>query len=253
MMAKSSEPTPLSWPAMNARIMEDALINLSHELRSPLAAAKGYTTSLLRHDRRLTRAERLGMLAEIDMACDRMEMVIDQALHTIRVLQGEVAVQRQPVDLALLTRVALVYLERAHASIPPPCEVALTCTEDELLVEGDERLLAQTLLHLLDNACKYSPEGGAVLVALRTVTAAGAAPLVEWSVTDHGIGIAPDHLAHIFTPFYRTDNQLTRTATGLGLGLAFCQRVIALHEGVLCVTSTPGAGSRFRFTLPVAE
>jgi signal transduction histidine kinase len=253
-MPDSYEEASPTWPAMNARIMEDALINLSHELRTPLAAAKGYATSLLRHDRRLTRAERLGMLAEIDMACDRMETVIDQALHTIRVLQGEVAVQRQPVDLALLTRVALVNLERIHAATPAPgCEVKLMCDTDELLVEGDERLLAQTLLHLLDNACKYSPEGGVIEVTLRRVAAEGGTPTVEWSVTDHGIGIAPEHMAHLFTPFYRTDNLLTRTATGLGLGLAFCQRVIALHGGVLHVASTPSVGSRFWFTLPVAE
>jgi two-component system phosphate regulon sensor histidine kinase PhoR len=253
-MSDGDTATKPAWPATNARIMEDALINLSHELRTPLSAAKGYTTSLLRHDHRLKRAERLAMLAEIDMACDRMEATIAQALHTLRVLQGDVAVQRQKVELAMLTRMALVNLERAHAAVSlPPCTVTLACDADDLVVEGDERLLAQTIMHLLDNACTYSPEGGTILVELRPTNGPDATRAVEWSVTDRGIGIAADHLERIFTPFYRTDNHLTRPATGLGLGLAFCQRVIALHGGVLRVASTPGAGSRFWFTLPSTE
>jgi signal transduction histidine kinase len=251
---RDNDPATSPWPATNARIMEDVLINLSHELRTPLAAAKGYTTSLLRHDHRLKRAERLAMLAEIDMACDRMETTIEQALHTIRVLQGDVAVQRQKVDLVALTRMALVNLERAHTDMPlPRCAVTLDCQAEDLLVDGDERLLAQTIMHLLDNACVYSPDGGAILVELRALDGAAGISTMEWSVTDHGIGIAADHLERIFTPFYRTDNHLTRTATGLGLGLAFCQRVIMLHGGVLRVASTPGVGSRFWFTLPSAE
>jgi signal transduction histidine kinase len=236
--------------AAQAHFLQDALINLSHELRTPLAAIKGYTTSLVRHDQRLTRAERIAMLGEIDSACDRLDEVIEQTTQTARVLQGQISLQRQEADLGTLTRQALVTLERGHDDTSSPHTITFS-SDEPLLIVADERLLVQALVHLLDNARTYSPDGGDIAITARR-TAAEGRMLAEWSVTDQGIGIAPEHVPQVFTPFYRVENHLARTANGLGLGLAFTQRVIALHGGELQVASVPGEGSRFWFTLPLA-
>ncbi|SRR5579875_1366863 len=246
-MTSDSAPNGAASEMDQARFLEDALINLSHELRTPLAAIKGYATSLMRHDSRLTGDERHAMLSEINRACDRLDEVIEQTTLTARVLQGQVTLQRQETDLVALTRQALLALDEAGAT-----NYLLTLSGDAaLLILADPRLLTHALLHLLDNARTYSPAGGEIHIAMRA-TSGSVGPMAEWSVTDHGIGIAPEHLPQIFTPFYRVENHLARSTNGLGLGLAFAQRVIALHGGELRVASEPGEGSRFWFALPLA-
>lgn len=247
-MADAPPPFMSATDAAQVRFLEDALINLSHELRTPLAAAKGYTTSLVRHDRRLTRAERLAMLSEIADACDRMDGIIEQALQTARVLQGQVNLHLRELDLVTLTRQALVAVQRGHEDAD---DHPMTFADDTpLLILADEFLLSQTVIHLLDNAWRYSPAGSTITVTAQMVRS-DMEVRAAWSVADQGIGIAPEHLPHIFTPFYRADNALARTANGLGLGLAFCQHVIALHGGELVASSEPGKGSHFTFTLPL--
>jgi len=250
-MTDNSTPQGSAMDAAQTHFLQDALINLSHELRTPLAAIKGYTTSLVHHDRRLTRAERLAMLDEIDSACDRLDEVVEQAAQTARVLQGQVTLQLQEANLVSLTRQALVTLERDHHEAHSRHIITFT-SDQSLPIIADDRLLSQTLVHLLDNARLYSPDGGDIAITARRVEVNGRR-MAEWSVTDQGIGIAQEHVPQVFTPFYRVENHLTRITNGLGLGLAFAQRVIALLGGELHVTSMPGEGSCFWFTLPLAE
>jgi signal transduction histidine kinase len=135
------------------------------------------------------------------------------------------------------------------------------------------------LEHLLDNALTYSPEGGTIEVVLRTRSVPdriepshllpqggdglgnqmGTSPQsglpgeqewVEISVRDEGLGIATEHLARIFDPFYRVDTQLAREVNGLGIGLAICKGIVELHGGAMRVESTVGAGSTFHVRLP---
>jgi signal transduction histidine kinase len=139
--------------------------------------------------------------------------------------------------------------------------------------------LRKVLEQLLENAITYSPEGGTIEVALRTLSpSARAEPShlrpeggdgpgsvivtshqqgppdeqewVEISVRDEGLGIASQRLGRIFDPFYRVDMRLAREVNGLGIGLAICKRVVELHAGVIWVESTPGAGSTFHVRLP---
>lgn len=244
-----SESPSTNMAAEQTQFLTEVLSNLSHELRTPLAAAKGYTTSLLRHDRRLTRSERIAMLHEVDKACLRLENVIEQALQTTRLLHDKVELQHHPIDLIALTKQAVASIVQNRLEAQTNCSYHFSFHADELLVSGDEQLMFLALVHLLDNACKFSPEGGEVRITTSRTELDGIAS-IEWSVADQGKGIAEEHLPLLFTPFYRAENQLTRGSNGLGLGLTFCERVITLHGGVLGVDSQLGHGSRFWFTLP---
>ena len=242
---KSGNQPP--WPNTDAHFMEDILINLSHELRTPLAAAKGYATSLLRYDDRLPHDERMAMVGEIDLACDRLENVIAQMLQAARLLQDTVTLQRHQHDLAHLTQSAidlLAHIAPEHTTNDHPV-IFQHDPAHMALVLVDERLMTTTLAHLLENACNFSPKGQPITISLIAHE-----DTIEWSVEDQGHGIAPDHLPRIFDPFYRVTTDLTRDVAGLGLGLTFGQRVIALHGSTLHVESQLGQGSRFWFTLP---
>ncbi len=243
----TEDPSP-SWQTVPTPLLEEALGNLSHAFRTPLAAAKGYTTSLIRHDRRLSRAERREMLEEIDRACDRLHALIEQTIQTTMLLQGGVTLQRTVVDLAAVTRQAIAIVTQQHDA-RHVTNFVITGGDGVGHVWADAAWLTRALVQLLDNARRYSSPDRPITVALRPLrTDAGQA--VEWSVTDEGVGMTEEQVPLIFLPFYRVEQQLTRATNGLGLGLPFSQHIIALHGGALSVASTPMQGSRFWFTLP---
>jgi signal transduction histidine kinase len=117
-------------------------------------------------------------------------------------------------------------------------------------VLADRRLLERSIDELIDNAVKFSPEGGVVTVRTELV-GAGDGRAVEISVSDEGIGIAPSDFDRIFSDFSQIDGSATRRYGGLGLGLPFVQRVVAAHGGTLRATSEPGHGSTFTMELPI--
>jgi len=249
-MNNPDEVSRLQWPILDAHVMENILTNLSHELRTPLAGAKGYTTSLIRYDERLTRDERLGMLREIDVACNRLEEFITRTLHTTRLLQGLTSITRYPHDLTQLTQNAISQVESRISTgdlNAPPFQLQHD-PFTEIIVQVDEQLLTGTLTHLITNARNYSTGNKDISITLRLTNKDA-----EWSIEDHGIGIPAEHLPHIFEPFYRVDTALTGEVRGLGLGLTMCQKVIELHGGVLYASSKLGEGSRFWFTLPLDQ
>ncbi len=237
------------WQTMPTPLLAEALSNLSHAFRTPLAAAKGYTTSLIRHDRRLSRAERREMLDEIDRACDRLHALIEQTIQTTTLLQGGVTLQYTVVDLAAVTRQAIATVTQQRPDRPVTTFI-ITGGDGVGHVWADAAWLTRALVQLLDNARRYSPPDRPITITLRPLLT-DAGPLAEWSVTDEGLGMAVDQVPLIFLPFYRVEQQLARTTNGLGLGLPFSQHLIAMHGGDLSVTSAPMQGSRFWFTLPL--
>jgi signal transduction histidine kinase len=115
-------------------------------------------------------------------------------------------------------------------------------------IHADERKFKQVMLNLLSNAVKFTPEGGSITVAAREVDG-----MMEVSVTDTGIGIAPEDCEAVFEEFRQVGQDAERKAQGTGLGLALTRKFIELHGGKIWLTSTVGKGSTFYFTLPIAQ
>jgi len=262
----------------------DLLGTVSHELRGPLAAIKGYTTTLLRHERHLAREERRRFLLAINEASDRLELIVERLLEVSQLETGQITLQHSPVDVAYLVGEAVAAIEERVKDQSPgrfTFDVRLedadgTPRQTVPLILADPRRLRETLDNLLDNAIQYSPEGGSVSVVIRpvvhiqaevkdtpgadaqqsedAVTAHTPRPMLEIDVYDDGMGIPVDHLEHIFNRFHRVDTRLTREVNGLGLSLAICKRLVALHDGIIWAENRPeGKGSVFHLQLPLSD
>jgi signal transduction histidine kinase len=267
------------------QLKSELLGTLSHELRSPLASIKGYAATLLRHERHLAREERHQFLLAMNEASDRLEVIIERLLEMSQLETGQVTIERSSVDLAHLAREAIAVVEERMAATLPGrfvFELQLenadgSASQSVPLILADPRRLREVFDNLLENAIKYSPEGGSGQVIIRPVvqlqTSLKGAPtaavkpqsdgpltmlvprkMLEICVADSGRGIPAEHLEGIFDRFHRVDTRLTREVNGLGLGLAICKRIVELHDGVIWAENRPyGRGSAFYVRLPMSD
>jgi signal transduction histidine kinase len=232
------------------RMKSDFLNAISHELRTPLAPILGYTEILLAGGMgALPQTASRGVQA-IAESGKRLLNLIESLLAFIRLDQGEVALNRESLDLLAVLKPAVEGL-RARAE---ERRVALTLElpPDLPMALADSQELGIALNHLLDNAVKFTQAGGSVTV--RGVLAADAAgqPAIEITVQDTGIGIPAEEQARVFERFYQIDSSMTRQYGGVGIGLAVVRQVVEAHGSTIHLESEPGKGSTFRFTLPVA-
>ena len=215
----------------------------SHELRTPLTVMKGETDLILRRPRPLEDYKTVleSNLEEID----RMTRIVDELLFLSRADMGEVKMDALPVVLEAL--VEDVHRQARLLGHDRNIEVVLG-TVVPLVVQGDDLRLRELLLNLVENAMKYSHPGGKVEIALLRERQEA-----RLSITDHGIGIAPDDHKRIFQRFFRTDVARAHTKKGTGLGLAICAWIADLHRGRVEVQSELGQGSTFTVVLPLAS
>jgi heavy metal sensor kinase len=212
----------------------------SHELRTPLTAIRTEAEVALRKS--LTPAEHQGLLGSILEECERLTRLTDQLLDLAREDVNALRQPLEPLDLAAL-------LNRVVDTMRPVAEAKGLALRQEcpgsLWVRGDGTRLRQVFYNLLDNAIKYTPEGGTVEVWLGRRD--GSAVAV---VRDTGIGIPAEHLPRVFDRFYRVDRARSRTQGGTGLGLSIVQSIVAAHGGRIEIASTPGEGTTCTVTLP---
>ncbi len=256
-------------------LQADVLGTVSHELRGPLAAIKGYAMTLLRQERHLAREERRQFLQAINEASDRLEVIIERLLEVSQLETGQVTLQLSPVDMAYLVGEAITSTEARVATQAPGRftfhlrleDAGGTLARPVPLVLADPRRVREVLDNMLDNAIQYSPEGGSIRVVIRSVVqtrfaiqdmsgANADAPqnMLEICVGDEGQGIPADQLEHIFTRFHRVDTRLIREDNGLGLGLAICKHIVELHHGIIWAENKPdGKGSVFYLRLPLSD
>ena len=225
------------------RLRDEVVQNVSHELRTPLTLILGYTELLLSGDLGETPATQQRTLELIYTRTLTLAKLI-QNLRILRTVSGR-ELTLSPVSVAEAVRAAaddyVVFAEQAHAKI------VIEIQDDLPPVLGSGEHLKLAFSHLVDNAIKFSPEGGEVkLVAWANEHK------VHISVQDQGIGIAPQHLEHIFERFYQADGSTTRRFGGMGIGLALVWEIVEAHEGAVIVDSKPNEGSTFTVTLPQA-
>ena len=220
------------------------LANMSHELRTPLNAVIGFSEVLLERMFGDLNPKQDEYLQDILSSGRHLLSLINDILDLSKIEAGRMELEVTTFDLpvALDNALALVR-ERATRH-----GIALTLAVDDRVgaVVGDERKIKQVILNLLSNAVKFTPEGGRV-----TVRALPAGDAVEVSVSDTGIGIAPEDQGAIFEEFRQVGTDYARKREGTGLGLTLARKFVELHGGTIRVASEAGKGSTFTFTLPV--
>jgi heavy metal sensor kinase len=214
----------------------------SHELRSPLGAMRAAIEVALQQPR--TTAEYRDILGALGEQCERLTALVNGLLLLARADAGQVELGREPIDLAAV----VAEIGEMYQPLAEERDVTLACNcPAALSVAGDPARLRQLLMNLIDNAIKFTEPGGRVAIRGDRVIDAGqcTARLV---VADTGVGIAPQHLPHVFDRFYQADT--ARSAGGTGLGLSICQWIAEVHGGSIHATSAPGQGSTFTVLLP---
>jgi PAS domain S-box-containing protein len=226
------------------RARSDFVATASHELRTPLAAVYGAARTLRREDIELLPEQRETFLEIIEEETDRLTRIVTQVLLAGQLESGRVDVAAGECDLRELSTSVL-----ASARLRAPTNIELRLVEGEsravALADGDK--LRQVLVNLVDNAVKYSPDGGSVTVELGSSNRR-----VRVAVRDEGLGIPTAEQERIFEKFYRLDPSLTRGVGGSGLGLYISRELVARMGGTLVVRSTLGAGATFVVDLPGA-
>lgn len=223
------------------QLKNEFVSTVSHELRTPLAAIKAYS-STLRSNPDLAQAQRTEYLQIVEQQTDRLAKLVDDLLLVTRVEAGQMLKRRVRVRLdSVLDRVLedLTYDRNAY-----PIERHT----GDVWLSGDPDRLTDIFSHLLDNAVKYTPQGGTISISAET---RDAQTIV--SIRDRGIGMQNDDLAFIFDRFYRIESTATSAVGGSGLGLYLVHSLVRAHGGAVEVRSEPGEGSTFTISLPVRE
>jgi signal transduction histidine kinase len=218
------------------------IATLSHELRTPMTAVLGAAKTLLRDDIALTPERRQQLLEMIGAQGTRLTQITEEVLLANRLDRGDLRIDSERVDLAQLVEHALETMRQ-----DAPESISLTAEGNGAAALGDRDRIEQVLVNLIDNAVKYSPEGGVVVV--RTVPGAAS---VRVEVADQGMGIPTSEQEAVFEKFYRGDPQHLSVPGGTGLGLYICRELVQRMGGAIGVRSRPGEGSTFWFDLPRA-
>jgi two-component system phosphate regulon sensor histidine kinase PhoR len=223
---------------------QDFVANVSHELKTPLASIKAYTETLLDwalHDENVNAR----FLRRIEEQADRLNQLILDLLSLARVESGQNVYEHGPMLLAPAISTCVESHRGRIEAKNQTLSLDLGPLDGDTLVLADEEAIRQILDNLIDNAIKYTPEGGSVRVRCQIQ---GATVAVE--VADTGIGIPRDDLPRVFERFYRVDKARSRELGGTGLGLSIVKHLVQSIGGQITVDSRLGAGSRFTVHLP---
>ena len=225
------------------KIRQDFVANVSHELRTPLTTIKGYAETLL--DGALKEDQAFQFVQVIQRHTDRLTKIVQDLLMLSKIETKEFQLKMEMISLPNLIDDIIDFLKEpaekkkislSRHEIPP-----------SLTLRADRSYLEQVLINLLDNAIKYTPEGGKVIVSAVEKNSED----IQFSIEDNGIGIPKEDLSRIFERFYRVDKGRSKELGGTGLGLSIVKHLVQAHGGRVWVESQLGKGSTFYFTLPI--
>jgi signal transduction histidine kinase len=228
------------------QLKSNFISNISHELRTPLTHIKGYLDIL--SDRSLgpltpLQEDAINVLVRSE---DRLEQLIDDLIQFSMVVRGELSLSQQPLDVRQLVDAYLPQtLKKAEVK---DIDLEVTIPVGLPKIYADEDKMQWVFNQLLDNSIKFTPTGGQVKFAAQHEL-----DFVNFTVSDSGIGIPEERISEIFEPFHQLDGSVTRRYSGTGLGLAMVHHILEAHGSEMNVDSSQDQGTRFSFSLPVAD
>ncbi len=225
------------------RMKSDFVSTVSHELRSPLAVIEGFAKTMVEHFDQIDRETERESLEIILKKSIALEGLIENILDMSRIEEGRLEVARDRFELVGLCE----HVRTDQETVDESHEVQLEAEGKPIMVVADREKTEMALGNLIRNAVKFSPDGGTVLIR-----ASHGGNMAEVRVEDDGIGIPPEELERIFDRFYQVDSGERRSFPGSGLGLYITKELVQAMGGTIAVTSEPGRGSAFTFTLPLA-
>jgi signal transduction histidine kinase len=244
--ALALENTRLYQAVQQANLAKSQFVSLvSHELKNPMTSIRGFADIIRQGMTGAVSTQAHEFLDTIVDNVDQMAALVSDLSDISRIETGRLRLQLAAVPLAR-------YLQETVGAMRPQIDarrhtLTLDVDPDLPAVYADRTRLVQIITNLLSNACKYTPEGGRLSLAAHLRQ-----PHVHVAVTDSGIGMSQEDLGRLFTQFFRSEDPAVREQPGWGLGLNVTRRLVELQGGEMGVSSEPGRGSTFWFTLPVA-
>ena len=224
---------------------KDLIANVSHDLRTPLTMIKSYAEMIrdLSGDNPKKRNKHLGVIID---ETNRLNQLVNDMLNLSRMQSHKIVLEKSVFDLS--TAAASIMTSYNILQDNEGYDIRFSASQEPLLVNGDENKLKQVMINLVNNAVKYCGEDKVILVSLKRT-----GRKVRFSVTDHGQGIAPEELSHVWERYYKSSTHHVRTTEGSGLGLSIVKEILCLHKAEFDVQSTVGKGSTFWFQLPLEK
>jgi len=226
------------------RLKAELVSTLAHEMRTPLTSVKGYSSALLLEDVTFSPETQREFLQFIDEECDVLQTLIYDLLESSIIDAGLLRLEPQPIKLTSLVRSVTDDIARHTQNH----RFLIDFPEDFPILDADPDRIAQVLRNLVDNAVKYSPDGG--LIVLRGEVRQHE---VVISVADQGVGLTPEHLNRLFEKFFRAKSSLGRHVVGSGLGLPISRTIVESHGGRIWAESRVAEGTTLYFTLPLED
>jgi PAS domain S-box-containing protein len=233
------------------RLKDEFLANMSHELRTPLNAILGMTEGLQEEVFGPVNERQLKALQTVERSASHLLALINDILDLAKIESGQIELECFPTAIAPLCKSSITFVK--HQALKKQIQISVNLPLNLPDIVLDERRIRQVLINLLNNAVKFTPEGGSITLEVTLPQATEEKTktyYLRFAVIDTGIGISPENIKKLFQPFMQVDSALNRQYQGTGLGLALTKRIVDLHGGRVGLTSEVGVGSCFTIDLP---
>jgi signal transduction histidine kinase len=219
----------------------EALAVLSHEMRTPLAAIKGYSTALLLEEVQWSDEKQKEFLGFIDEECDNLQVMVTDILDSSLIDIGQFTLEYQPIRLEKIAAETAEDMQRRSDLH----KLVVDFPKDFPIVDADPLRIRQIIRNIIDNAIKYSPDGGLIVIRGEVRPS-----YVVVSISDQGVGISPEDLIPLFDKYFRVKSPTGFYVPGTGLGLPVARALVEEHKGRIWAESKVGEGTTLSFSIP---